>query len=161
LKNGNKYNVIPLNSFLFSPSPKRHFKSKTIQEPFPCWVNILFMQGGNAMYNNNFNDMHFGSQPQLNYHDERNIKTLCQRYRNYHVIGQMQDGTQVEGIIEDMDNDGVTMLVPEMVEEDDFENRQYYGGYGGYRRRYRRYRRRRFPFYQFAFPFIFPFPFYY
>jgi hypothetical protein len=119
------------------------------------------MQGGNAMYNNNFNDMHFGSQPQLNYHDERNIKTLCQRYRNYHVIGQMQDGSQIEGIIEDMDNDGVTMLVPEMVEEDDFENRQYYGGYGGYRRRYRRYRRRRFPFYQFAFPFIFPFPFYY
>ncbi|MBT2689768.1 small nuclear ribonucleoprotein [Bacillus sp. ISL-47] len=78
---------------------------------------------------------------------------------NYHVIAQMKDGSQVEGIIEDMDDEGVTMMVPEDVEENES---RIYGGYGGYgRRRYRRYRRRRFPFYAFAFPFIFPFPFYY
>jgi hypothetical protein len=119
------------------------------------------MQGGNIMYQDNFYSMHYGSRSQLDSHGERNVKSLCHRYRNYHVIGQMQDGTQIEGIIEDMDDDGVTMLIPEIVEEDDFEGRQYYGGYGGYRRRYRRYRRRRYPYYQFIFPFIFPFPFYY
>ncbi|PWW28432.1 hypothetical protein DFO73_106248 [Cytobacillus oceanisediminis] len=93
--------------------------------------------------------------------DFRDAKSQCQKYMNYHVIAQMKDGSQVEGIIEDMDDEGVTMMVPEDVEEND--SRTYgYGGYGGYgRRRFRRYRRRRFPFYVFAFPFIFPYPFYY
>jgi hypothetical protein len=93
--------------------------------------------------------------------DFRDAKRQCQKYMNYHVIAQMKDGSQVEGIIEDMDDEGVTMMVPEDVEEND--SRTYgYGGYGGYgRRRFRRYRRRRFPFYVFAFPFIFPYPFYY
>lgn len=91
--------------------------------------------------------------------DYRDAKSQCQKYMNYHVIAQMKDGSQVEGIIEDMDDEGVTMMVPEEVEADDS---RIYGGYGGYgRRRFRRYRRRRFPFYVFVFPFILPFPFYY
>ena len=57
---------------------------------------------------------------------------------NYHVVGQMADGTQVEGIVEDVDDSGVTMLVPEEVEADE----RQFGGYGGYgRRRFRRFRR--------------------
>jgi hypothetical protein len=68
---------------------------------------------------------------------------------NYHVV------TQVEGIVEDVDDSGVTMLVPEEVEADE----RQFGGYGGYgRRRFRRFRRQ---FAVFAFPFIFPFPYYY
>ena len=46
---------------------------------------------------------------------------------NYHVVGQMADGTQVEGIVEDVDDSGVTMLVPEEVEVDE----RQFGGYGG------------------------------
>ena len=93
-----------------------------------------------------------GYRPEL---DPNNIKNKCWQYMNYHVIGQMADGTQVEGIIEDVDDDGVTLLVPEDVETND---RLY--GYGG-RSRYRRFLRRRFPFSVFAFLFIFPFPYYY
>ena len=76
------------------------------------------------------------------------------QYMNYHVIGQMSDGSQVEGIIEDVDDEGVTMLVPENIEADE----RQFGGYG--RRRFRRFRRR-FPFNFFVFPFFFPFPYYY
>lgn len=85
-------------------------------------------------------------------------KTLCQRYLKYHVIAQMRDGSQFEGIIDDMDDDGVTMLVPEEVDGEARENdptRQPYG-----QRRYRRYRRQHFPFIHFAFPFFIPFPYY-
>ena len=87
------------------------------------------------------------------------IKTLCQRYMSYHVITQMRDGSQFDGIIEGMDEDGVTMLVPEEVDGEERENdpsRQPYG-----RRRYRRFRRQRFPFFHFAFPFFIPYPYYY
>ncbi|WP_338471806.1 hypothetical protein R4Z10_03275 [Niallia sp. XMNu-256] len=96
-----------------------------------------------------------GDQPGFNPNDMQN---KCWQYMNYHVIGQMADGTQVEGIIEDVDDDGVTMLVPEDVDGD--ERLYGYGGYGR-RRRYRRFLRRRYPFTVFAFPFIFPFPYYY
>lgn len=92
--------------------------------------------------------------------NEQDLKNLCMQYMNYHVITQMSDGTQMEGIIEDVDDEGVTMLVPEDIEADD---RVFgIGGFGGYgRRRFRRFRRRRFPFFFFGFPFIFPFPYYY
>ncbi|MCC3356989.1 hypothetical protein [Bacillus sp. REN16] len=96
------------------------------------------------------------------------IKHTCHNLKNYYVIGQMHDGSQMEGIIEDMDDEGVTMLVPEEVEEAEMgPERQFggyagFGGYGGYgRRRFRRFRRRRFPYNFFVFPFFFPFPFYY
>jgi hypothetical protein len=89
------------------------------------------------------------------------VKNQSMQYMNYHVIGQMSDGSQVEGIIEEVDDEGVTMLVPENIEADE----RIFGGYGGFggygRRRFRRFRRRRFPFSFFIFPFFFPFPYYY
>jgi hypothetical protein len=107
-------------------------------------------------------------------HDIRNIQHACGKYMNYHVVGQMQDGSQVEGIIQDMDDQGVTMLVPEVVEEQDMSEGRIYGGYGGGYdggygdgyggyplRRYRRYRRYRYPYTTFVFPFFVPFPYYY
>ncbi|PLR79901.1 hypothetical protein CVD25_13215 [Bacillus canaveralius] len=95
--------------------------------------------------------------------DVRNVKSKCERYTSYHVIGHLTDGSRVEGIIEDTDNEGVTMLVPEEVDESTDDYRQFggYGGYGGYRRRFRRFRRRRFPYPYFVFPFIIPYPYYY
>ena len=104
----------------------------------------------------------FGNTPdnwqQPETQDFRDVKSQSMQYMNYHVIGQMSDGSQVEGIIEDVDDEGVTMLVPENIEADE----RQFGGYGGYgRRRFRRFRRRRFPFTFFVFPFFFPFPYYY
>ncbi len=84
------------------------------------------------------------------------VKTLCKRYMKYHVIAQTRDGSQFEGIIDDMDDDGVTMLVPEEVDGEERENdpsRQPYG------QRYRRFRRQHFPFFLFAFPFFRPYPY--
>ncbi|MEF3302965.1 hypothetical protein [Paenibacillus sp. GYB003] len=88
------------------------------------------------------------------------IKAQCHKYMNYHVIAHGNDGSQFEGIIDGMDEEGVTMLVPEDVdgEEREFDPRQPFG-YG--RRRFRRFRRRRFPFFFFAFPFFRPYPYYY
>ncbi|WP_235848393.1 hypothetical protein [Litchfieldia alkalitelluris] len=89
---------------------------------------------------------------QMDPQDQRNhMKNLCKSYMNYHVIGQLSDGSQFEGIIDSMDEDSVTMLVPEEVEEQQMT--RY--GYNGYddddyypprRRRYRRYRRSRYPY---------------
>lgn len=88
------------------------------------------------------------------------MKSLCQKYMNYHVIAQTTSGQQFDGIIDGMDDEGITMLVPEDVDGDE---RQFTNGYGqnGYgRRRYRRFRRQRFP-YQFLLPFLTPYPYYY
>jgi hypothetical protein len=106
--------------------------------------------------NNYYNE---NAHTQEEYRDQHaDAKHVCQRYMNYHVIGNVSNGTQMEGIITDMDDEGVTMLVPEDVDED---VRQF-GGYGGYgRRRFRRFRRRRFPFYFFVYPFFTPYPYYY
>jgi hypothetical protein len=111
---------------------------------------------------NHYNYGPVGNQPNYWNHenqDLRDIQSKCKQFINYHVIGQMSDGSNVEGIIEDVDNEGVTMLVPEEVDDDSDDMR--YGGYGGYRRRFRRFRRRRFPFRVFVFPFFVPFPYYY
>lgn len=121
------------------------------------------------MYNNYAHGM-YPNQPIQTETDLRNIHNVCRKYRDYYVIGQMSDGSQVEGILEDADEEGVTMLVPEEVDEKELEpDRQFgvYGGFDGYgygrprRRRFRRFRRRRFPIIQFVVPFFIPYPYYY
>lgn len=104
---------------------------------------------------------------------DNDVKSQFQRFMNYHVMAQASDGSQFDGIIESMDNDGVTMLVAEEIDPDQMrqtneagETRQFnfggYGGYGGFdgygHRRFRRFHRRRFPFNFFTF--VFPFPYY-
>lgn len=89
--------------------------------------------------------------PPVNQENLANLKQICGKYMNYHVIASMKDGSELEGIIEDMNDKGLVMLVPEDVAAED---RQYYGG----RRRFRRFRRFLFPFFLFTFPFIRPFP---
>ncbi|WP_404451894.1 hypothetical protein LG329_16325 [Virgibacillus necropolis] len=95
------------------------------------------------------------------------VKQQCQIYMNYHVIAQMNDGSQFDGIIEGMDEDSVTMLVPEEIDEEQ-GNRQFGYGYDDYdydyddygrprRRRFRRFRRRRFPFRLFRRLFRYPY----
>ena len=118
----------------------------------------------------NNNPMH--QQYQGSYHPmDGDIKSQSQRYMNYHVMAQGNDGSQFDGIIESMDDNGVTMLVLEefdadqaRIDEQDKE-RQFNFGYGGYdsygrprRRRHRRYHRRRFPFNFFVGFYPYPFP---
>ncbi|WP_147535542.1 hypothetical protein [Bacillus marasmi] len=116
------------------------------------------------MYHQNEFGNHHGH---LYYRDDefRNVKSACHKYMNFHVIGTMANGQQIEGILEDMDDRNVTILVPETVEEDVMESPEtrVYGGFGGGygRRRFRRFRRRRFPYTVFVAPFIIPFPYFY
>ncbi|MRG87202.1 hypothetical protein GH754_12875 [Salinibacillus xinjiangensis] len=105
----------------------------------------------------------------------RHMKDLCKNYMNYHVIVQLSDGSQFDGIIDGMDDDGVIIMVPEDVDEGQMQmNRQYGYGYDDYddygrprrRRRFRRFRRRRFPYQSlfglFGYPYFYPvFPGYY
>jgi hypothetical protein len=123
-------------------------------------VHIL---GGGGMNISTYNGFPLENTPyyRRNEHEDiRNAKSICMQYIHFHIIAQMNDGSQMEGIIEDVDDEGVTMLVPEDIEED--ERVFGYEGFGGYgRRRFRRYRRRRFPFLVFGFPFFYPYPFYY
>ncbi|PAV31046.1 hypothetical protein CIL05_03180 [Virgibacillus profundi] len=99
------------------------------------------------------------------------VKAFCQRYMNYHVVAQMNDGSEFNGIIESMDDDGVTMYIPEEIDADqmrpaneegaarqfdfDFDDYDEYGR--PRRRRFRRFRRRRFPFRLFRRLFLFPY----
>lgn len=84
------------------------------------------------------------------YRDFRDLQNECKRCVSYHCILTMTDGSMIDGIVENVDTDGVSMLIGEDVVEGESENqteeqRQYYGK-GRPRRRFRRYRRRRFPF---------------
>ncbi|USK71338.1 hypothetical protein [Peribacillus asahii] len=85
------------------------------------------------------------------------IKHDCRKYMNYHVQAKMRDGSEIEGIITDMDENDVEMLVPEEVDEAEVNNNRQQYGYG--RRRFRRFRRRRFPFVNFVI--VVPYPYYY
>jgi hypothetical protein len=87
----------------------------------------------------------------------QSMNDLCHKYMNYHVIAQMADGSRIEGIIEDVNDQGVVMQVPEALNEND---RYFYGPGPGPRPRYRHFNRFFFPFLLFSIPFLFPYPFY-
>lgn len=77
------------------------------------------------------------------------VEDECKKYLYYHIILTMADGKKFDGIIENVDKDGITMLVGEEVMEQESENqsneqRQYHN-YDRPRRRFRRFRRRKFP----------------
>lgn len=80
--------------------------------------------------------------------DMKSLFDRCKKYQYYHCIITLKDGSELDGIIEDADMDGVNVLIGEDVMEREFdEERQYYGDTRPRRRRrFRRFRRRRFPF---------------
>ncbi len=51
--------------------------------------------------------------------DDKSLHDECKRHMYYHVILTMADGSIVDGIIENVDGDRVTMLVGEDVMEQD------------------------------------------
>lgn len=101
-------------------------------------------------------------------------KDFCKKHKHYMVNLETVDGHRVDGIIDDIENDHVVMLVPigdmERNEENELGDERQFGifggfgypyggwGYGYYPRRFRRFRRYRYPFYglrSLFFPFFF------
>lgn len=101
---------------------------------------------------------------EVNSLDQRDVmkgdcKNQAKQMMNYHVIAHMSDGTQMDGILVDMDDEGVTMLVPEDVDMGGEARAFGQGGFGGGFGR--RFHFNRFPFFFFGFPFFRPYPYYY
>ncbi|MGP4076745.1 small nuclear ribonucleoprotein [Halobacillus sp. K22] len=93
----------------------------------------------------------------------------CEKHKYYHVMVTLEDGNTVDGIIIDVKNDKITLLISEdvMVDENgeslSSNDRQFgYGGYG--RRRARRFRRSVLPIAGLTalalFPYFTPYPYY-
>lgn len=86
-----------------------------------------------------------------NYRELRVVEDECKKYLYYHIILTMTDGKKIDGIIENVDADGITMLTGEEVmekaseSESETENQRQYHNYNRPRRRFRRFRRRVFP----------------
>ncbi|WP_291578493.1 hypothetical protein [Clostridium sp. UBA6640] len=98
------------------------------------------------------------------YRDSQSLRDRCRMLLGFHVIITMADGSMFDGIIDDVDMDGFTMLVGEDMMEDDpdpdpDQYRQFRPRRG--RRRFRRFRRRRFPFASIAALSLLPFPFFF
>lgn len=81
------------------------------------------------------------------YRESVSIRDKCKEYQSYHTVIIMDDGTTVDGIIEDINGDEIIMLVGEDVLASENENNQLRQPPGGYNRpnRYRRFRRRNYP----------------
>lgn len=97
------------------------------------------------------------------YRDIQNVHDKCKKCMYYHVTLTMLDGNTVDGIIENVDMDGITMLVGEDVMERESENesdqqRQYHG-HRRPRRRFRRFRRQTFPIATLAALSLLPYPY--
>ncbi len=85
-----------------------------------------------------------------------NMKDQCQQMKDHHVELKMSDGQTLDGILTEVREDGITLLIGEDIHQE--EARQF----GGWR--YRRYRPRFFPYGRFGgigfFPYFYP-PFFF
>ena len=84
-----------------------------------------------------------------------NIADECKRLRSFHVILLLKDGIRFDGIIQDINDEGVLVLVGEDVFKNPSQNtlnRQNY--------MYRRYTPRFFPFVALAATYIMPYSYY-
>lgn len=84
----------------------------------------------------------------------------CRNMMYYHAVARMRDGSEYDGVVQNVNPDSVDMLVGEdVIDRDDgdqySDNRQY-----GYPRRYRRFRQRRFPLAQLLAMSVLPYPYY-
>ncbi|MBM7837004.1 hypothetical protein JOC54_000235 [Alkalihalobacillus xiaoxiensis] len=103
------------------------------------------------------NNGHFPQMNQSNQqHTQGMLKDQCQQMIDHHVELNMTDGQSIDGILTEVREDGIMLLVGENIHQE--ESRQFGG------RWYRRYRPRFFPFGGFGgigfYPYFFP-PFFY
>lgn len=90
----------------------------------------------------------------------QSMQDQCRNLMHYHVVFIMADGCKLDGIIESVNENEVTVLIGEFITEEDLENnlkskRQY-----GYPTRYRRYGRRVIPLIALASLGLLPYPYY-
>lgn len=79
----------------------------------------------------------------------------CNKMMSYHVVLTMQDGSQIDGIIESVEPNSVNVLVGEDAIYGEDMQRQYTSP-----RRYRRFRRRNFPLANLLALALLPYPYY-
>ena len=84
-----------------------------------------------------------------------NIADECKRLRSFHVILLLKDGIRFDGIIQDMNDEGVLVLVVEDVFKNPSQNTPNRQNY-----MYRRYKPRFFPFAALATTYIMPYSYY-
>lgn len=84
-----------------------------------------------------------------------NIADECKRLRSFHVILLLKDGIKLDGIIQDMNDEGVLVLVGEDVFKNPSQNTPNRQNY-----MYRRYKPRFFPFAALATTYIMPYSYY-
>ena len=84
-----------------------------------------------------------------------NIADECKRLRSFHVILLLKDGIRFDGIIQDINDEGVLVLVGEDVFKNPSQNTPNRQNYV-----YRRYKPRFFPFAALATTYIMPYSYY-
>ena len=84
-----------------------------------------------------------------------NIADECKRLRSFHVILLLKDGLRFDGIIQDINEEGVLVLVGEDVFKNPSQNTPNRQNY-----MYRRYKPRFFPFAALATTYIMPYSYY-
>ena len=84
-----------------------------------------------------------------------NIADECKRLRSFHVILLLKDGIRLDGIIQDINDEGVLVLVGEDVFKNPSQNTPNRQNY-----MYRRYKPRFFPFAALATTYIMPYSYY-
>jgi hypothetical protein len=87
--------------------------------------------------------------------DNEQIKEASEKYLNHYVTGHLTDGRVIEGIILNVDNESVTILVVEKDETPREDDSRQMGRFPGFFR----FRPFRFPFRFFRRPFFTPFIF--
>ena len=99
------------------------------------------------------------------YRDNESLYDECKKCISYYSVIVLSNGAKLEGIIEEVINDSLSILVAEEVMESEYENEMNRQQYMGYRQqgRFRRFNRRRFPMKNInsarpiRFPYIIPF----
>ncbi|CAM2077323.1 MAG: LSM domain-containing protein [uncultured Clostridium sp.] len=99
------------------------------------------------------------------YRDNESLYNECKKCISYYSVIVLSNGAKLEGIIEEVINDSLSILVAEEVMESEYESEMNRQQYMGYRQqgRFRRFNRRRFPMKNInserpiRFPYIIPF----
>lgn len=85
------------------------------------------------------------SEMESSYKSSRPIMDQCKSYLTYHVILVLDDGSSLDGIIQEVSDSGVHMLVGEDMMVDESKKTMMRQPPGGFNR-FRRFRHRNFPF---------------
>lgn len=92
--------------------------------------------------------------------NNKDMKDQCKELMFYHVVFIMEDGHKLDGIIESVNENEVTVLISEFITEKDMKNNSQSKRQYGYPNMYRRYRRGVIPLVALATLGLLPYPYY-